>query len=213
MMNSPVWPTFKRPLVAIIRGIENHEVEDILTVLVEEGFEAIEIPLNSPNPWVSITKAVELFGSKVLIGAGTVLSVDDVEKLVAVGGKLMVSPNTNAEVIKAAAAHGIYSMPGCYTATEALIAVHSGASALKFFPAGTLGPSGIAGIKTILPKDAVIGAVGGVSEHNFADYAKVGIKTFGIATSLYQPGDDAATVREKARRIIAAYDVVYGVEA
>lgn len=213
MTTSPIWPSFKRSLVAIIRGIQNEEVEPILTVLVEEGFEAIEIPLNSPNPWVSIGHAVKLFGANTLIGAGTVVSTDQVKQLTDVGGKLMVSPNTDTTVIREAAARGLYTMPGCFTATEALAAVHSGASALKFFPAGSLGPSGIAAVKTILPKDTVIGAVGGVSDQNFGDYAKVGIRTFGLGTSLYKPGDDAQTVREKAQRTIAAYDAIFGTPA
>lgn len=210
MSNNPVWPKLDRSLVAIIRGIRTEEVEPILSVLIEEGFEAIEIPLNSPDPWVSIDKAVKLFGNRALIGAGTVLSVDDVAKLADLGGRIMVSPNTDANVIKASAERGLYSMPGCFTASEALMALKSGASALKFFPAGSLGPSGIAAIKTILPKDAVIGAVGRVSDASFADYAKVGIRTFGLGTSLYRPGDTPETVRHNARRTIAAYDKVFG---
>ncbi|MCL7998859.1 2-dehydro-3-deoxy-6-phosphogalactonate aldolase [Brucella sp. 21LCYQ03] len=209
MNNTPVWPLLQRSLVAIIRGIRNDEVEPILTVLIEEGFEAIEIPLNSPQPWGSISQAVKLFGDQALIGAGTVLTVDHVSQLADLGGRIMVSPNTDAEVIKAAATRGLYSMPGCYTASEAILALKSGASALKFFPAGTLGPSGIAAIKTILPKDTVIGAVGGVSDKSFTDYAKVGVRTFGLGTSLYRPGDTAEIVRANARRTIAAYDQVF----
>ncbi|MGS1097666.1 2-dehydro-3-deoxy-6-phosphogalactonate aldolase [Aquamicrobium terrae] len=210
MTAHPAWPSLKRSLVAIIRGIKPEEVEPILTVLVEEGFEAIEIPLNSPQPWVSIGSAVKLFSDRALIGAGTMLSTDDVKQLADLGGKLMVSPNTDPEVIAAAAAAGLYSMPGCFTASEALLALKSGASALKFFPAGALGPAGIAAIRTVLPATAVVGAVGGVSDTSFADYAKVGVSTFGLGTSLYRPGDDAAKVRAAARRTIAAYDAVFG---
>lgn len=202
------WPDLKRSLVAILRGIRPQEVEAILGVLIEEGFEAIEIPLNSPEPWVSIGRAVELYGDRALIGAGTVLSAEDVHKLADLGGRIMVSPNTDAEVIRTAAERGLYSMPGCFTASEALLAIKSGASALKFFPAATLGPSGIAAISTILPRDAVVGAVGGVSERDFADYVKVGVRAFGLGSSLYRAGDDAASVREKAKRTIAAYDAL-----
>jgi 2-dehydro-3-deoxyphosphogalactonate aldolase len=209
-MSTVVWPSLKRSLVAIIRGIRHEEVEPVLEALITEGFEAIEIPLNSPEPWVSIEKAVKLFGDKVLIGAGTVLTVDDAQKLADLGGRIMVSPNTDAAVISHAASQGLITMPGCYTASEALLAIRSGASALKFFPAGSLGPSGIAAITTILPKDAVVGAVGGVSDQNFADYARVGIRTFGIGSSLYKPGDDTETVRAKARLTITAYDEVFG---
>lgn len=213
-MKSPLpWPPLKRSLIAIIRGIRPEEVEPILTVLVEERFEAIEIPLNSPQPWTSIGSAVRLFGDRALIGAGTVLGVDDVRQLADLGGRLMVSPNTDADVIRAAADAGLWSMPGCFTASEALLALRSGASALKFFPAGVLGASGIAAIRAILPQDTVIGAVGGVSDKSFADYASAGIRTFGLGTSLYRPGDDAETVRRNARRTVAAYDAVFGAPA
>lgn len=209
-MGSVIWPSLQRSLVAIIRGIRNDEVEPVLEALITEGFEVIEIPLNSPNPWVSIEKAVKLFGDKVLIGAGTVLTTADAQQLADIGGRIMVSPNTDADVIRHASSCGLITMPGCYTASEALLAIRSGASALKFFPAGSLGASGIAAIKTILPENAVIGAVGGVSDLNFSDYARVGIRTFGIGSSLYRPGDSAETVRAKARLTITAYDETFG---
>ena len=209
-MGSVVWPSLQRSLVAIIRGIRNDEVEPVLEALITEGFEVIEIPLNSPEPWVSIEKAVKLFGDKVLIGAGTVLTTADAQCLADIGGRIMVSPNTDAEVIRHASSCGLITMPGCYTASEALLAIRSGASALKFFPAGSLGASGIAAIKTILPENAVIGAVGGVSDHNFGEYARAGIRTFGIGSSLYKPGDSAETVRVKARLTITAYDQTFG---
>jgi 2-dehydro-3-deoxyphosphogalactonate aldolase len=209
-MGSVVWPSLQRSLVAIIRGIRHAEVEPVLEALITEGFEVIEIPLNSPEPWVSIEKAVKLFGDKVLIGAGTVLTTADAQRLADIGGRIMVSPNTDAEVIRHASSCGLITMPGCYTASEALLAIRSGASALKFFPAGSLGASGIAAIKTILPVNAVIGAVGGVSDQNFGEYARAGIRTFGIGSSLYKPGDSAETVRAKARLTITAYDQTFG---
>lgn len=209
-MGSVVWPSLQRSLVAIIRGIRNDEVEPVLEALITEGFEVIEIPLNSPEPWVSIEKAVKLFGDKVLIGAGTVLTTADAQRLADIGGRIMVSPNTDAEVIRHASSCGLITMPGCYTASEALLAIRSGASALKFFPAGSLGASSIAAIKTILPENAVIGAVGGVSDQNFGEYARAGIRTFGIGSSLYKPGDSAETVRAKARLTITAYDQTFG---
>ena len=209
-MGSVIWPSLQRSLVAIIRGIRNDEVEPVLEALITEGFEVIEIPLNSPEPWVSIEKAVKLFGDKVLIGAGTVLTTADAQRLADIGGRIMVSPNTDAEVIRHASSCGLITMPGCYTASEALLAIRSGASALKFFPAGSLGASGIAAIKTILPENAVIGAVGGVSDQNFGEYARAGIRTFGIGSSLYKPGDSAETVRAKARLTITAYDQTFG---
>ncbi|WP_439271138.1 2-dehydro-3-deoxy-6-phosphogalactonate aldolase [Pseudochrobactrum sp. HB0163] len=208
-MSLIAWPNLQRSLVAIIRGIRNDEVEPVLEALITEGFEIIEIPLNSPQPWVSIERAVKLFGDKVLIGAGTVLTTRDVQRLADIGGRIMVSPNTDADIIRHATACGLITMPGCYTASEALLALQSGASALKFFPAGTIGPSGIAAIKTILPKDTVVGAVGGVSDQSFGDYARVGVRVFGIGSSLYKPGDSAQAVRKKARLTITAYDEVF----
>ena len=204
------WPRLRRPLVAILRGIRPDEAEAVVGALIEEGFEAIEIPLNSPDPFRSIEMAARMAPANCLIGAGTVLTVEDVERLAAAGGRLMVSPNVEPEVIVRATSHGMVTMPGVFTPTEALAAVRAGASALKFFPASVLGPAGIAAIRAVLPPGMEVGAVGGVSEATFADYAKVGIRTFGLGSSLYAPGNDAATVATRARAAIAAYDHVFG---
>lgn len=203
------WPNLKRALVAILRGVEPHESDAIVGALVEEGFEAIEIPLNSPDPFRSIASAARRHGGSTLIGAGTVLDVGAVDRLAEAGGRLLVSPNVDPEVLQRAAGHGMVTMPGVFTPTEAFLALKCGASALKFFPAGTLGAAGIAAIRAVLPKDAVIGAVGGVSEASFAEFAAVGVTAFGLGSSLYKPGDDEPTVRERARRAVAAYDAVF----
>lgn len=203
------WPPLKRPLVAILRGIGPDETPGIIDALLEAGFEAIEIPLNSPDPFRSVELAARRAPSGCLIGAGTVLTVADVTRLADCGGRLMVSPNVDAEVIKAASARGMVTMPGVFTASEALAAFAAGASALKFFPASALGPSGIAAIRTILPPDLEIGAVGGVSERDFEAYAKVGVRTFGLGSSLYKPGATAAEITIKARAVIAAYDSAF----
>jgi 2-dehydro-3-deoxyphosphogalactonate aldolase len=200
----------KRSLVAILRGIRTDEVEPVVSALIERGFEAIEIPLNSPDPFASIEKAAKLAPPGCLIGAGTVLTPDQVDKLAEAGGRLMVSPNTAPEVIARACAHGMVTMPGVFTATDAFLAIGAGASALKFFPASVLGPAGIAAIRAVLPGDMEIGAVGGVSEADFASYAAAGLRTFGMGSSLYRPGASAADVGNKARAIIMAYDAVYG---
>ena len=180
--------------------------------MIEEGFELIEIPLNSPDPFRSIRLAVERHGHAALIGAGTVLTVEDVDRLADIGGRLLVSPNVDPNVLARAGGHGMVTMPGVFTPTEALLALKSGASALKFFPASVLGPSGIAAIRAVLPKSSVIGAVGGVSEASFAAYAEAGVGTFGLGSSLYRPGDDAGTVRRNARRAITAYEAVFQAE-
>jgi 2-dehydro-3-deoxyphosphogalactonate aldolase len=204
------WPALRRSLVAILRGIQPHETAAVVDALVEEGFEAIEIPLNSPEPFASIRIAAERHGKTGLIGAGTVLDVGSVDALAEAGGRFLVSPNVDPAVLQRASEHGMVTMPGVFTPTEAFLALKSGASALKFFPAGTLGASGIAAIKAVLPKTTVIGAVGGVSDANFADYATVGVSAFGLGSSLYKPGDNAEAVRAKARRAVAAYDAVFG---
>ena len=204
------WPTLKRELVAILRGLLPDRAEDIASALIEAGFQAIEVPLNSPDPFVSIERIAKAHGDKALIGAGTVLKAADVHRLADVGGRLLISPNIDAEVMQAAAGHKLVTMPGVFTATEALQAVPLGASALKFFPASALGPSGIKAISAVLPKDCVIGAVGGVSHHDFAAYGEIGVKAFGLGSSLFAPDFFAEDVHKRAVAAVGAYDAVFG---
>lgn len=204
------FPSIKYPLIAILRGLKPEETEGVVGALIETGFRAIEIPLNSPDPFRSIEIAAKMAPADCLIGAGTVLSVEDVESLDSAGGKLMVSPNADADVIVAARVKGMVTMPGVLTPTEALVAAKAGATGLKFFPASIIGPAGINAIRTILPKDLVIAAVGGVSDKNFSEYTKAGILAFGLGTSLYKPGMTAAEVRERATVTLSAYDAAIG---
>jgi len=208
MSGRVAWPKLRYPLVAILRGIRPEETEAIVAALIEAGFEAIEIPLNSPEPFVSIEKAAKLAPANVLIGAGTVLSVENVDRLNDVGGRLLVSPNVEPEVIRRAGVHGMVTMPGVFTPTEAFAAIHAGASALKFFPASVLGADGIKAICAVLPKDIPVGAVGGVSETDFATYRAAGVSCFGLGSSLYKAGFTAADVRERARRAVEAWDKI-----
>jgi 2-dehydro-3-deoxyphosphogalactonate aldolase len=205
-MKSHVWPSLKRDLVAILRGVKRDEIGAIGQALMEAGFEAIEIPLNSPSPFDSIAALARIAPDTVWVGAGTVLTPEDVDRLHDAGGRLLVTPNVDPLVLARAAHHGMVSMPGVLTPTEALLAIKSGASALKFFPASVLGPSGISAIKAILPRDCVTGAVGGVSESNFADYVKIGVRTFGLGSSLYKAGFTAPEVRQRALVSVKAYD-------
>lgn len=206
-MTQPIrWPTVKRPLVAILRGVKPDEVGDIVGILIDGGFEMIEMPLNSPDPFVSIERACRRFGTDTLIGAGTVLTAADCARVSDAGGRLMVSPNVDVDVLAMAVSRGMVAMPGVFSPTEAFLALRAGASALKFFPASTLGASGIAAIRAVLPADAVIGAVGGVSDKNFADYIAAGVQAFGMGSSLYRPGMTAAEVRVTAQKTIEAYD-------
>jgi 2-dehydro-3-deoxyphosphogalactonate aldolase len=207
---SAAWPSLRRPLVAILRGIKPEECREIVTALLDAGFEAIEIPLNSPEPFRSIEEAVSIAPTNCLIGAGTVLTSGDVDRLHETGARLLVSPNVDRLVLSRAAEHGMVTMPGVFTATEALLALSSGASGLKFFPASVLGPKGISAIAAVLPAETIIAAVGGVSDADFGDYAKAGIRAFGLGSSLYRPGISASEVAERARTTVRAYDTAFG---
>ncbi|MDA9432179.1 2-dehydro-3-deoxy-6-phosphogalactonate aldolase [Bradyrhizobium sp. CCBAU 51627] len=201
------FPAMKRPLVAILRGVKPEQTEAIVGVLIESGMTAIEIPLNSPDPFRSIGLAAKLAPSGVLIGAGTVLSAADVDRLNDAGGRLMVSPNVDTDVLARAHQHGMVTLPGVFSPTEALLAARSGASGLKFFPASVLGASGIAAIRAVLPAGVMIAAVGGVSDQNFAEYIKGGVTAFGLGSSLYKPGMSAADVATRAKVTVEAYDL------
>jgi 2-dehydro-3-deoxyphosphogalactonate aldolase len=206
-MNPVAFPPMKRPLIAILRGLKPEEAEGVIGVLIESGMTAIEIPLNSPDPFRSIEIAVKTASSEVLIGAGTVLTPQAVERLHDVGGRLMVTPNVDPEVIASARERGMVTMPGVFTATEALLAAKAGASGLKFFPASALGASGISAIRAVLPADLMIAAVGGISDKNFVEYTTTGIYAFGLGTRLYKPGMTVAEVAARAKATIHAYDM------
>lgn len=207
--SSASWPKLKRDLIAILRGVKPDEVLAIGEELVKAGIDVIEVPLNSPEPFQSIELLAKRLPSHVLIGAGTVLDPADITRLDAAGGRLMISPNVDAAVLAAAARAGMVTMPGVFTPTEALAALKAGASGLKFFPASALGPDGIKAISAILPKGTVIGAVGGVDENGFAACAKVGVRTFGLGSSLYKIGASASHVAERARATVDAYDRIF----
>jgi len=204
------FPPMKYPLVAILRGLKPEETKATVEALLEAGLRAIEIPLNSPEPFKSIEIAAKLAPADALIGAGTVLTIEDVDRLEQAGGRLFVSPNVDVPVLSHAVSKGMVTLPGVFTPTEALAAARVGATGLKFFPASALGVSGINAIRAVLPADLMIAAVGGVSDENFADYAKGGIKAFGLGSSLYKVGMSADEVGKRARATIAAYDKAFG---
>lgn len=193
------------PLVAILRGIRPDEAEATLESLIASGIGLIEVPLNSPKPLESIALMARQAGGRARIGAGTVLTVEDVKAVADAGGTLIVSPNRDDDVIRATKAAGLDSYPGVFTPTEALGAIRAGADALKFFPADVLGPGGIKGISAVLPKDVPLLAVGGVDAGNIADYLKVGVVGFGIGSSLYKPGLSPAEVGARAKAMVAAW--------
>lgn len=207
------FPKLRRNIVAILRGVRPDEIEAIGAGLLEAGIDAIEVPLNSPDPFRSIEMLVRALPDTALLGAGTVLQAGQVDQLANAGGRLLVSPNIDAAVMTRAAHHRMVTMPGVFTPTEAFQAIALGASALKFFPASVLGAKGISAIRAVLPKETIVGAVGGVSEKDFAEYAKVGVTAFGLGSSLYAPGMSAADVRSRADAAVKAYDAVFGAGA
>ena len=206
------FPPLRRGLVAILRGLRPDEAVAMGEAIFEAGIEAIEVPLNSPDPFCSIELLVKALPAFALIGAGTVLTPGNVEDLDRAGGRLLVSPNIDRAVMARAADFGMITMPGVLSPTEAFTAISCGASALKFFPASVIGAKGVAAIKAVLPAETIIGAVGGVSDKDFADYGKIGVRMFGLGSSLFSPGVDVATVRRRAAAAAAAWDGVFGVE-
>ena len=203
-----------RRLVAILRGITPETTEPIVTALLEAGFDAIEIPLNSPSPFVSIKLAATLAGQQRrgperLIGAGTVLRQQDVDRVRDCGGNLIIAPNVDRRIIARARALDMTVMPGAMTPTEALAAIEHGARDLKIFPASLVGPAGIAAMKAVLPEGIRLYAVGGVGAEDFAAYAQAGVYGFGLGSSLYKPGHDAETVAADAARCMEMMRRVY----
>ncbi len=197
-----------RNIIAILRGITPDEAPMIAGVLISAGATKIEVPLNSPDPFLSIQLMAEAFGDKALIGAGTVLTPAQVAQVKDAGGKLIVSPNTDPAVITETKAAGLLSYPGAMTPTDCFIALQAGADGLKMFPGELLGPTGLRAMRAVLPKGTEVLAVGGANPDSFAAWVAAGADGFGIGSALYKPGDDAAAVDEKARAIVAAYDAV-----
>ncbi|MEO0390714.1 MAG: 2-dehydro-3-deoxy-6-phosphogalactonate aldolase [Pseudomonadota bacterium] len=202
-----IWRSTPCKLIAILRGVLPGEVAPIAHALLDAGFPAIEVPLNSPDPFASIEKIAGIaaqYGPR-LVGAGTVLDADDVARVADAGGNLVVSPNLDPDVVRAALQAGMACFPGVFTATEAHAAVRLGATGLKFFPASQLGPSGIKAIKATLPPQASICAVGGVGPSDFAAYRDAGVDGFGLGSSLYTPGASPDSVAAAAKDSVAAF--------
>ena len=193
------------PLVAILRGVKPEEVEAIADAVYAEGFRVIEVPLNSPNALDSIGRLARRMPADAVVGAGTVLSVQAVADVAGAGGKVIVMPHADVEVIRAAKARGLFCVPGAATPTEAFAAVHAGADAVKLFPAELITPAIVKAMRAVLPKELRLLPVGGITPDNMSPYVKAGAAGFGLGSALYAPGLTAAEVAQRARAFVAGW--------
>ncbi|EPP6261088.1 2-dehydro-3-deoxy-6-phosphogalactonate aldolase [Cronobacter sakazakii] len=195
----------KLPLIAILRGITPDEAHDHVAAVIDAGFEAVEIPLNSPDWRTSIAAMVNAFGDRALIGAGTVLKPVQVDELAEIGSKLVVTPNIQPEVIRRAVSFGMTVCPGCATATEAFNAIEAGAQALKIFPSSAFGPDYIKALKAVLPPEIPVFAVGGVTPENLAVWLNAGCIGAGLGSDLYRAGQPVERTAAQAKAFVKAY--------
>jgi len=195
----------RHPLVAILRGVRPDEVLAVADVLVDSGFGAIEVPLNSPDPCASIALLAARYGQAVVIGAGTVLDAAAVQRCAHAGARLILAPNRNGDVIAATRAAGLVAMPGVATPSEAFDALAAGAQALKLFPADVLGAASFKGWRAVLPADLPLFAVGGVDAGNLRAFRDAGAAGAGLGSSLYAPGRALDDLRSRAGRLLAAW--------
>ena len=189
------------PLVAILRGITPQQSEDVVEALYGAGFRLVEVPLNSPNPLDSIERIAKQFGDDMLVGAGTVLSTDQVAQVSDRGGRLIVSPNTNISVIEASIARQMVSIPGAATPSEAFASLAAGAHAVKVFPAEMITPSILSSWRAVLPASVALLPVGGIDHNNMLDYWLAGASGFGLGGSLYKPNLSLGDISANATKL------------
>ncbi len=192
------------PVMAILRGVKPEEAPDHAAALYEAGIRGIEVPLNSPDPIRSIRRLSVAFGDRMIVGAGTVRTADQVEAVAEAGGCIIVSPNTASQVIERAVELGLDPVPGFATVTEAFAAIDAGAHHLKLFPAATYGPGHLKQLKAVLPPKIVVWAVGGVGPDSMAGWWAAGCRAFGLGGELYRPGQSVAETAAKAARAAEA---------
>jgi 2-dehydro-3-deoxyphosphogalactonate aldolase len=196
---------FQPPLVAILRGLRPDEATTLGQVLFDAGFRLLEVPLNRPGALDCIAALNAIAPADALVGGGTMLTVADVDNVHAAGGRLMVSPNTEPEVIRRAAELGMLTAPGIATPTDAFTALRCGAQVLKVFPAEVLGPAGVKALKSVLPPEVPLWPVGGITPESLAGWLKAGAGGFGIGSQLFQPGVDAPALAQRAQAFVAAW--------
>lgn len=192
------------PFIAVLRGVKPDEVEEIGAALSEAGIVIIEVPLNSPDPIASIERLARSLGDRALVGAGTVLSVADVARVRDAGGRIIVSPDVNGEVIEAAAKADLVATPGFFTPTEAFAALRAGAHGLKLFPAEAASPAVVKAHRAVLPKHVPLLVVGGVKPEDLQPWSDSGADGFGLGSGLYRPGQSAAETSAKAAAYMKA---------
>ncbi|PTQ73651.1 2-dehydro-3-deoxy-6-phosphogalactonate aldolase [Pseudomonas sp. GV071] len=192
-------------LIAILRGVQPGEALAIGEVLYGAGFRVIEVPLNSPEPYASIRLLRDSLPADCLVGAGTVLSAQQVQAVHAAGGQVIVMPHSDPQVLRAAKAAGLYLAPGVATPTEAFAALAEGADVLKLFPAEQMSPALVKAWLAVLPPGTVLLPVGGISADNMPAYFAAGVKGFGLGSGLFKPGMSAAQVAENAAAYVAAW--------
>lgn len=193
------------PLIAILRGIQNHEVVEYGHALYQQGFRCIEVPLNSPNAIESIRLLVDALPADCLLGAGTVMTTEQVEQVHAVGGRLIVMPHADVAIVKHAKSLGMQAAPGVATLTEAFAALAAGADAIKCFPSESVPPSVLKAWRSVLPAHVICLPVGGVAPTSMKSYLDVGANGFGLGSNLYRAGDSIETLRSNAQAYLAAW--------
>ncbi len=193
------------PLIAILRGLDPEHAVEVADVLVSSGFRIIEVPLNSPEPLRSIRLIADKYGDRIIVGAGTVLIGDDVSSVVEAGGRIIVSPNMDPRVGARAVELGARWCPGVLTPTEAFEALRLGASMLKFFPAELVPPKAISAMRAVLPKDALVAAVGGITPKTMREYHDAGANTFGLGSALFKPDYRLPELAQRATTFVSAF--------
>ena len=192
------------PLVAILRGIRPDEAEPIAAALEGQGVTVVEVPLNSPQPLDSIARLARGFGERLLIGAGTVMTPEQVAEIAAAGGRLIVTPHADAAIVSAARRHGLLTVPGFFTPAEAFAMLAAGADALKLFPAEAASPAVLRALRAVLPAGTAVLPVGGIDASNVAGWLAAGAAGLGIGSAIYRPGDSPEVVGGKAHALVAA---------
>jgi 2-dehydro-3-deoxyphosphogalactonate aldolase len=192
-------------IIAILRGIKPEDADSVGDALYQAGVRIVEVPLNSPDPFTSIATLAQRFAGRMVVGAGTVLTTADVDRLKAAGGSISVSPDCNPDVIAHTIKAGLVPLPGVFTPTEAFTAIRAGATHLKLFPAEAASPVTVKAWRAVLPKHVQVHAVGGVTPQNMGEWLACGVTGFGIGSSLYKPGMRPADVSESANTLVAAW--------